>query len=130
MRIAFPLLNEKELANDFSHALHIGIYNEELDHLEMVSVPDIEQMSRVTNFIDLMISLGLESVISPHYSYMSLRIFKENRINTLKAEGLSLNQNIKLHKVKALNPFDVYESLINDDCISDCNGCGSSCSSN
>ena len=130
MRIAFPLLNEKELAKDFSHANHIGIYNEELDHLEMISVQEIEQMSKVTNFFDLMISLGLISVVSPNYSYMSLRIFKENRINTLKAVGFNLNQNVKLHREKALNPYDVYESLINDDCVSDCGSCGTSCSSN
>jgi predicted Fe-Mo cluster-binding NifX family protein len=130
MKIAFPLLNEKELSNDFSHALHIGIYNEELDHLEIISITELEKMSKVTNFIDLMISLGLSSVVSPHYSYMSLRIFKENRINTLKAVGFCLDQNIKLHRDRELIPFDVYKSLINDDCVSDCGSCGTSCSSN
>ena len=130
MKIAFPLLNEKELANDFAHAYHIGIYDEDDDQTELISISEIEKISSVSKFFELLTTLGLNSVVSPHYSYMSLRIFKENQIRPLKAVGTNLNHNIKLHNEKALNPFDVYESLINDACASDCGSCETICSNN
>jgi predicted Fe-Mo cluster-binding NifX family protein len=130
MKIAFPLLNEKELAKDFVHAQNIGIYDDEDDQTEVIAISEIEKVSTITAFFDLMISTGLKSVVSQHYSYMSLRVFKENKVETLKAFSKNLNENIKLYNENALKQFDVYESLIKDDCLSDCSGCGSTCSSN
>ena len=130
MKIAFPLLNEKELAKDFTQAKHIGIYDEEEDHTEMISITEIEKQSTVALFFETMISLGLNAIVSPHFSNMSLRVFKENQIETLKTSGFILTQNIFLYKEKELNPFNVYESLINDGCIRDCGSCGTTCSSN
>lgn len=130
MKIAFPLKNEKELAKDFAHAYHIGIYDDEDDQTEVITISEIENVSTVTVFFDLLIALGLKSIISPYYSYMSLRVFKENQIDTMKAIGVNLNYNIELHKENRLTHFNVYESLISDDCLSDCGSCGTSCSSN
>jgi predicted Fe-Mo cluster-binding NifX family protein len=130
MKIAFPLVNERELAVDFMHSRYIGIYDDVNGKTEFIPVDGIEKHIGVALFFDALTSQGLKSVISPFYSYMSLRVFKENEIETLKAIGNNLEENIGHFKESSLKPFDVYESLINKDCVSDCSGCGSKCSEN
>lgn len=130
MKIAFPLLNEKELAMDFIHSRYIGIYDDKEHKTDLIPLSGIEQKLGITVFFDTLTSQGLTSVVSPYYSYMSLRVFKEYEVETLKAMSNNLDENIKHLKEKALKPFNVYESLLIGDCAKDCNSCGTSCSSN
>jgi predicted Fe-Mo cluster-binding NifX family protein len=128
MKIAFPLLNERELAQDFAHSHYIGIYDDTNQKTELIPVKGIKQDVGITLFFDSLSSQGLKFVASPFFSYMTLRVFKENQIETLKAVGNRFDENIKHYKNNALEPFDVYESLHMRDCVKDCSGCDSSCS--
>jgi Uncharacterized conserved protein len=130
MKIAFPLLNEKELAVDFAHSHYIGIYDETEGATDLIPVSDIRKTVGSTLFLDSVSCQGLNFVASPFFSYMTLRVFKENEIETLKAKGTSLDDNIRYFKNRTLKPFNVYESLLIGDCARDCTGCGSSCSEN
>ncbi|HEY4789089.1 MAG TPA: hypothetical protein VIH57_23735 [Bacteroidales bacterium] len=130
MKIAFPLLNEKELAVDFAHSHYIGIYDETTGATDLIPVSGIRKTVGSTLFLDGVSCQGLNFVASPFFSYMILRVFKENEIETLKAKGTSLDDNIRYFKNRTLKPFNVYESLLIGDCVRDCTGCGSSCSEN
>ncbi len=130
MKIAFPLLNEKELAIDFVHSDYIGIYDDVEGRIELISISGIEKKVGITLFFDTMTGQGLKSVVSPYYSYMTLRVFKENKIETLKAISSNLDENIRFFKDRSLKPFSTYESLLIGECAKDCSGCGTSCSEN
>ena len=90
MKIAFPLLNKNELAIDFAHSNFIGVYDDTEVDVKLIPLNGIEQELGIINFFDLMVSSGLNSVASPYYSYMALRVFKENKIETYKAKGTDL----------------------------------------
>lgn len=130
MKIAFPLLNETELAIDFAHSHFIGLYDDVENKTELIPVFEIRKNADLIMFFDSMTVNGLKSVASPYYSYMTLRIFKENEINTLKAEGRSLEENIHHYNSQSLKPFNVYESLLVGECAKSCSSCGTSCSEN
>ena len=127
MKIAFPLLNEEELANDFSHASYVGIYDDVKNHVDMIALSEIEKNLTINTFFDALSALGLIKVISPFYSFMSLRVFKENEIEVLRAEGTNLRENLKLLLVENLKPYHVNDSFLFGECFSD--GI-TSCSSN
>jgi predicted Fe-Mo cluster-binding NifX family protein len=124
MKIAMPLLNETELAVDFTHSNYIGIYDVKENELKIISNESLESKLKAMDILKAMVSEGLMYVISPFYSYMSLRIFKENNIKALKSKGIKLEANINSFKDSLLNPFDYEESLLIGECARDCLGCG------
>ena len=130
MKIAFPLLNKDELAIDFAHSKLIGVYDDTQRDIKLIPLSGNEQAVGQINLFDLMVSSGLTSVASPYYSNMALRVFKENNIETYKAKGTDLAQNIQFFKTEELKPFDVYESLLVGECAKSCSSCGTSCSEN
>lgn len=130
MKIAFPLLNENELATDFAHSLYIGIYDNVDCDTVLIPIADIRGNLGVTLFFDEMVTEGLKYVASPYFSYMTLRVFRENDIIALKANSKNLQENIRQFNNQLLKPFDVYESLMVGECTKSCSSCGSSCSEN
>jgi len=128
MKIAFPLLNEKELAIDFVHSHYIGIYDDVEGKTELISVSETGKKVGNTLFFEVMTSKGLKSVISPFFSYMTLRVFKENNIETFKAISSNLEENIKYIKTQSLEPFNIYESIQVNNCKRECSSCGTTCS--
>jgi len=130
MKIAFPLLNEKELAIDFVHSHYIGIYDDVEGKTELISLSETEKRVGNTLFFDTMINHDLKSVASPYYSYMTLRVFRENEIETLKAVSSNLDENIRYFRENSLKPFDIYESFPMNECSKSCSSCGTSCSEN
>ena len=130
MKIAFPLTNKNELAMDFAHAHFIGIYDDVDSSTELIPLSSIEKELGIVYFFDAIISHGLNYVASPYYSYMALRVFKENNIETYKAKGINLSENIGYFNTKGLKQFDVYESLLVGECAKSCSSCGPSCSNN
>ncbi|MDP4207527.1 MAG: hypothetical protein Q8928_01805 [Bacteroidota bacterium] len=128
MKIAFPLRSKSELASDFAHSPIIGIYDDSTGKTETFKLAEIERSIGLHCFLDVMTSQGLKMVVSPFYSYMSLRVFKENNIETLKAIGKSMEDNIEMVKNKKLQPFDAMESLMVGECAGSCGSCGSKCS--
>jgi predicted Fe-Mo cluster-binding NifX family protein len=106
MKIAFPLLNQTQLAVDFVHSQYLGIFDVENDKIEVLSFEGVEKKLAVVNFFEVMTSAGLSSVVSPYYSFMALRVFKENNIGTFKAEGTDLQKNILFYKANRLKSFD------------------------
>jgi hypothetical protein len=128
MKIAFPLLNENELAVDFAHSLYIGIYDSVDSSTVLIPIADIRSNPGVTLFFDEMVTEGLQYVASQYFSYMTLRVFRENDITALKANSTNLQKNIQQFNNQMLKPFDVYESLMINECAKNCSSCGSSCS--
>jgi predicted Fe-Mo cluster-binding NifX family protein len=127
MKIAFPLLNRNELAIDFVHSQYLGIFDDENNQTDILSFKGHEKNTGIVAFFDVITSAGLDSVISPYYSFMALRVFKENNIETYKAKGTSLQENINLYITNELKSFDVYESVITSPCSKNCNTCGPVC---
>lgn len=126
MKIAFPLLNETELAEDFAHATYLGIYDDRLGKTEMIFLAGSSDNSN--QIFSTMLSSGIKSVASMFYSYMSLRVLKENDIEPLKASSMDLIDNINEWKGELLKPFDVFEALLTGPCAHDCSACGTTCS--
>lgn len=126
MKIAFPLLNEKELAEDFAHANYLGIFDDCAGKTEMILLAGASDNSN--QIFSTMLSSGIRAVASIFYSYMALRVLKENSIETLKAVSMDLEENLSDWKNSLLKPFDVYEALLTGPCAHDCSACGTSCS--
>ncbi len=129
MKIAFPLLNEKELAEDFVHSTYIGVYDDVKNTTELIVMTGYEKGVSSSLFFSALIDRGLKAVVCPFYSYMSLRVFKENNIETLKAISTDFEENVKELKDHMLMPYDVYEALLTGPCARDCTSCGTTCES-
>ena len=127
MKIAFPLLSQSELAIDFIHSQYLGIFDIENDKIDVLSFEGVEKNLVAVAFFEAMTLAGLCSVVSPYYSFMALRVFKENNIETFKAKGTDLLENIAFYKSKRLKSFDIYESLLVGPCAKDCSSCGPVC---
>ena len=52
MKIAFPLLNEKELAIDFVHSRYIGIYDDMDSKTNLIPLSGLEKNLGITLFFD------------------------------------------------------------------------------
>ena len=126
MKIAFPLLNEKELAEDFAHANYLGIFDDRAGKTEMILLASASDNSN--QVFSTMLSSGIRAVASMFYSYMSLRVLKENSIEPLKAVSMDLEENLTEWKSNLLVPFNVYEALLTGACASECSSCGGGCS--
>jgi predicted Fe-Mo cluster-binding NifX family protein len=120
MKIAFPLKNEEELANDFAHARFIGVYDVQHMKMEIFTLADIENQIGISSFFKVMTSQGLSATVSPFYSYLSLSVFKEIHIETYKANSYHLKENIAIFNEGKLEHFDVHESLLTGMCIQKC----------
>ena len=130
MKIAFPLSTETELAIDFAHSHFIAIFDENESVTQLIPVSGIEKNSGTGILFNILSSEGIVYVVSPYFSYMALRVFKENNIETLKANGTNLNQNIQYFADKELKPFEVYDTLYTSGCAKSCNSCDSDCGPN
>lgn len=128
MKIAFPLIDKKELAVDFVHSNYVGIFDSENNKTDLLPIAGFEKNIGIVAFFDAMTSAGLNSVVSPYYSFMALRVFKENNIETYKAKGTNLQDNINFFKADSLKSFDLYESMVISPCAKDCSSCGPVCS--
>jgi predicted Fe-Mo cluster-binding NifX family protein len=122
MKVGFPLKNEKELAKDFAHSQLIGVYDEYTGTSSFYPINE-STVSNQQYIFEQMLNHGLAKVASPFYSFMSLRVFKENNIVTYKAKGYTLDDNILLFQTGKMTPFDIYESLLTGDCAKDCKSC-------
>jgi predicted Fe-Mo cluster-binding NifX family protein len=130
MKIAFPLFNKDVLAIDFNHSNFIGIYDAINNQTKIINIQSAEKKTETIDAFKLLNSEGLTHVASISFSYLALRIFKEQNIKPLKAKGMSLVENIKLFNETRLLHFEVTESLLYGECAKDCLGCGSDCSDN
>lgn len=127
MKIALPLKNEKDLANDFSEALFIGVYDTEKSKIEYFSIPTIQKHIGMSCFFDVMSTQGLKAVVSPYYNYMVFSVFKESRIEPFKARGYSLDDNIWYFERNELKVFDLSENFQIAECSKDCKECSIFC---
>jgi predicted Fe-Mo cluster-binding NifX family protein len=121
MKVGFPLMNENELANDFAHSKYIGICDVSTGLSEIMPIDDT--LGNERSIFDSLLQNNLKLVISPFYSFMSLRVFKENKISTYKAKGRLVDENLLFLKSGKMKPFDIYESLLTGECARDCLGC-------
>ena len=127
MKIAFPLLTQSEMAIDFSRSKYVGIYDDELKSFEMISLLEKDQNFDFSSFFQSLLQQNLSCVISPFFTFMSLRVFRENNLETLKAEGLNVEANIDLFQQKELKPFVSFDAFKASGCSSSCISCETSC---
>ena len=130
MKIAFPLLNKTDLAIDFSHSNYIGIHDLSKKSTDIIDVQSHDKRLEIMDSFRKLNSDGLIYVVSPFYSYMTLRIFKEIQIKTLKAKGIKMCENIKSFEESKLKLYEVNESLLFGPCAMDCMSCDPDCTDN
>lgn len=126
MKAALPLIDEHHLAPDFSKSHCIGIYDDEKGALEVITLGD-EASTKSMAMFQILLKQNLQYIISPMCSFMSLRIFKENKLEVLKAAGTLTSDNIALLKQNKLVPFDAENIYNSGSCGSSCSSCTTSC---
>jgi predicted Fe-Mo cluster-binding NifX family protein len=132
MKIGIPLLEnirttDEILAPSFNHTQMLGIYDVAGNTLEMI---DLEQESYFGGFTDLLKELDIQSVISPTYSPVALKLFKLLDIRTYKASGNRVRKNISALMEGTLPVYtfaDALNSLTENCDPSFCGSCGSVC---
>jgi predicted Fe-Mo cluster-binding NifX family protein len=129
MKVAFPMKNETELAADFVHSKYIGIYDGNADKMNFMPMSEMTKNVGAAMFFDAMMAQGLTSVVSPNFSFMAFRVFRDYNIATYKASGWSVEENIQNLKANTLQPFHSLETDVKS-CSSSCSSCSSTCSGN
>jgi len=127
MKIAFPLIDETELALDFSKSRNIGIYDDETDVLDVIAMRDENKETDIATLFQYLLNQNLKYIISPVCSFMSLRIFSENNLEALQAVGTNISENINLLKRQELKPFNKMDSFTRKSCDSACSSCKTEC---
>ena len=128
MKIAFPLISEIELADDFTNSSFVGVYDVDDDKLNLISLSSQTPSSSSGFIFETLKHLEAKSVVSPFYSFMALRVFKENNFNTLKAINTNLEDNIIHFKSGGLQPFNAVDAFFaNQNCKNGCLSCESQC---
>lgn len=127
MKIGIPLSYDKRLlAFDFSTGHHFGVYNTESKNLVDYSENELYGMFPGKSFLEILKILGIETVLSPNYSVMSLKVFGNEGVKTYKAHDNDIINNLdKLQQNKlALATMQNIERTTN--CSSDaCLTCNS-----
>jgi len=121
MKVGFPLINESELANDFAHSAYIGIFDTSTGKKNIL--PTGMDLNNEKIVFQSLFQNELNMVISPFYTFMSLRVFKENNVVTYKAKGSTVDANLQFYNSGKMKPFDIYESLLTGECAKDCLSC-------
>ena len=127
MKIALPLIDEHELALDFSKSKSVGIYDDETDILDIISIMDNSKESDLGILFRTLIQYNLKYIVSPFCSFLTLKVFRDNNLEALQAIGTNLNQNIELLKKNELKPFISSEIYSSKKCGSSCSSCEISC---
>jgi len=128
MKIAFPLASESELATDFARSNFVGVYDVNDGNLSLISLASQTATSIPALIFEIMKQLETKWVVSPFFSFMALRVFKENNFNTLKASGTNLVENINFFKSGMLEPFSSVDAFLAiQHCKDGCSSCSSQC---
>ena len=127
MKVAFPLLNEDEIAADFSKSNYVGIYDDEKQSLDLIAMYDDSKESDITKLFQTLLNHKLKYIVSPVCSFMSLRIFKEHELEALQAIGTNIRENIILLKQEMLEPFSSVDVYTSKQCGAVCSSCQTSC---
>ena len=127
MKAAFPLTDKTYLAPDFSKSNLIGIYDGSTQKLEYISLSEKDEQTDLSSVFKKMIAQNVTVVISPFFNFMSLRVFRENNIQTLKSEGKSISFNLNLLIHNQLKSFDAMEAFNSGGCGSSCSSCTTTC---
>jgi predicted Fe-Mo cluster-binding NifX family protein len=123
MKVAFPLLSHSELAITFSKSKYIGIYDDAICKLAVIPLTENNQNFDFQLLFQTMLKQDLNCIVSPFFTFMSLRVFRENKIETLKAEGTSIDENILFLKQNTLKPFVSFDAFKASGCSSSCSSC-------
>lgn len=128
MKIAFPLISENELAEDFANSRFIGFYDESDKQTEIIPLKDLEKKLGTGLFPENLISNNLSAIVSQQFNILMLRILKDYGIKALQANGSNLQENIHAFDSGELLPFNLYKSIFGEQCGTGCSSCNSSCS--
>jgi predicted Fe-Mo cluster-binding NifX family protein len=121
MKLGFPLIDDSCLAQDFAHSKFIGIFDANTGKKTILAQGDT--LIAEKSVFESLVYNQLTMVISPFYSFLSLRVFKENKIVTYKAVDKTMEDNIERFQSGKMKPFNVYESLLTGKCAKDCVKC-------
>lgn len=127
MKTVFALNDQNYLALDFTKSKMLGIYDEIMKDIKFIEFHYEDAINDKQSVFNQILQQGITKVVSPHYSFMSLRVFKENNIEPLKAVGKSLAFNLNMLIHKQLQVFCVDESGNETSCAKSCAGCSVGC---
>jgi len=131
MSVLIPILtagnNQFTMAGEFLECEYVGVYNRDNEKLETVSVDTFLSGKAKMSFSDFLQSYNIQSVISPKYTPMSVRLFQENQLQLFLATGASILENIHLFITNNLKPFMNSPSSAVSCAPSACNSCSASC---
>lgn len=117
MKVAFPLKNQRELAIDFGRCDSIGVFDNASNKLELLPYNASNEL------FDQISTKGVDCVVGPYFSCVSLQSFKANNIKVYKACSQCVEDNIKGLYSKVLKLFDIYDTVLVGECPKDCQGC-------
>jgi len=128
MKIAFPLTSESELASNFTTSRYVGIYDLAEESLNVIPLAPQPSATNQGLIFETMKRMDTRSVVGTYFSFMALRVLKENKFNVHKAIGSKLHDNIIFFKTGMLKPFSTLDVFIShNNCADGCSGCGSQC---
>lgn len=129
MKILFPLLDESFLAPDFSKSNMLGIYDESNKSVQIIHLAIQTSHNQTATVFHTILQQNVDYVVSPVFSAMSLRVFKENNITPYKAVGKSIVFNINMLVNNQLQPYNMHDTGNHTSCSSSCSSCGVGCKS-
>ncbi len=132
MKIGIPIMENAGTTNEiiapsFNHTHLLGVYDVTNDTLKLVN---LEEESYFGGFTGLIKELDIQSVISPAYSPVVLKLFKLMEIRIYKASGRLVRENIHAFLEGRLTGYTFADALgsLTDNCDpSFCGSCGSVC---
>ena len=132
MKIGIPLLDnngspEESIAPGFNHTPLLGIYDVTSNTLETIN---LEKENYYGGFSDFLKDHDINTVISPSYSPVVLRLFRIMNIITYQASGDDIPSNITSLKEGTLPVYtfaDALKSAAENCDPSLCGSCGSTC---
>lgn len=126
MKIGIPLsdnvMSLKELfAPSFHHTSLLGIYDIEHNTLETIN---LEQNGHSIDFTELLKEYEIKAVISPDYTMMVLKLFKVLKIDTFRALGADVAENLELFKNGELPRYTFADAMEASKENCDADACG------
>lgn len=131
LKIGMPLKRNEDasvvLAADFRTSEYFGIVDAISKDIEFISEDMLETTFNGKSITEVLSEKGVEYVICEEMMAMTLKVFKESRIEVYKAMSESVEENIRLFKELALPPFYYSETRQTSSCSTSCGSCDQDC---
>lgn len=131
LKIGMPLKKSEDasvvLAADFRTSEYFGIVDALSKEIELISEDMLETTFNGKSITEVLYEKGVEYVICEEMMAMTLKVFKESKIEVFKAMSESIDVNIRMFKELALPPFYYSETRQTSSCSTSCSDCNQDC---